>query len=51
MWSIVGASIAAAITYALVSRERRLAGPPDLGWVSNEWVAEHRAHQAANRSG
>ena len=51
MWSLVGLSIAAMITYAVVSRERRLAGPPDLGSVSAQWVAEYRAHQAADRSG
>lgn len=48
MWSIIGLSIAAAIIYAAVSRERRLAGPHNLGSLSAQWVAEHRAHQSAD---
>jgi hypothetical protein len=48
MWSIIGLSIAAAIIYAAVSRERRLAGPHHLGSLSTQWVAEHRAHQWAD---
>jgi len=50
MWTIVGVGIVSAIIYAVVSWERRLAGPHDLGSVSDQWVAEHRAHQAADRS-
>jgi hypothetical protein len=45
MWSIVGVGIVAVIIYALLSRERRLARPHDLGSVSARWIAEHRAHQ------
>lgn len=48
MWSIIGLSIVAVVIYAAVSRERRLAGPHDLGSVSNQWVAEHRAHQSGD---
>ena len=50
MWSFVGVGIAAVIIYALVSRERCLAGPHDLGSVSDQWIAEHRAHQQADGS-
>jgi len=49
MWSIVGLCSAAAIIYTIVSRERQLAGPHDLGSVSAQWIAEHRAHQTADR--
>jgi len=45
MWSIAGVGIVAVIIYALVSRERRLGGPHDLGSVSAQWIAEHRAHE------
>jgi hypothetical protein len=51
MWSLVGLGLAAAIAYAVRARERHLAGPNDLGSVSNQWIAEYRAHQAADRSG
>lgn len=48
MWSIIGLSIAAAIIYAVVWRDRRLAVPHDLGSLSNHWLADHRAHQSAD---
>jgi hypothetical protein len=51
MWSIAGGVIAATIIWLIVSREWRLGGSHDLGSVSEQWVAEHRAHQAADRSG
>jgi hypothetical protein len=36
-------SILALITFAIV-RERRQSVPADLGWVTEEWLAEYRAH-------
>jgi len=45
LW-IVGVSIAAWIIYAVVSwKRRRLNRPRDLGSVSDQWIAEYRAHQ------
>jgi beta-lactamase regulating signal transducer with metallopeptidase domain len=49
LW-IVGVSIAAWIIYAVVSRKRRLNRPRDLGSVSDQWIAEYRAHQPPDRS-
>jgi len=48
--SIVGVSIAAWIIYTVVSRKRRLNRPHDLGSVSDQWIAEYRAHQPPDRS-
>jgi hypothetical protein len=44
MWVIVALSILALSSFA-VHRTRRLGGPSELGWVTERWLAEHRAHQ------
>jgi len=44
MWVIVALSVLALSAFA-VHRTWRQSGPPDLGWVSDRWLAEHRAYQ------
>jgi hypothetical protein len=44
MWVFVGLSVLALGAFAAY-RTRRLTDPSDLGWVTERWLAEHRAHQ------
>jgi hypothetical protein len=45
MMLIIGIGAALIVTTVLVSRFRtpRSANPPNLGWMSEQWLAEHRA--------
>ena len=49
MWVIIALSILAAIIVA-AHRRWRAGSPPDLGSVTDRWLAEHRTHQEG-RSG
>lgn len=48
MWLIIAVSVLGAVE--MVRRTWRAGGPPDLGSVTERWLAEHRAHQQG-RSG
>jgi hypothetical protein len=39
----IGAALIAAIVVMAKLRATRLAAPPNLGWMSEQWLAEHRA--------
>lgn len=43
MWVIAALSVLAFSTFAF-TRTRRVGGPSDLGWVTERWLAEHRAN-------
>jgi hypothetical protein len=43
MWVIGALCVLALCTFA-VRRMWRPAGPSDLGWVTERWLAEHRAN-------
>jgi hypothetical protein len=47
-WIAVSVSVAVAAAVALGFRARRASGL-DHGWVSEHWVAEHRAGQQGDR--
>lgn len=49
MWIAIVATVVAVIGVVVVSRHRRLGRPSDLGSVSEQWMAEHRAGQLENR--
>lgn len=46
MWIIIAAGIAMAVVVALA--HRRAAHESDLGWVTERWLTEYRADQAAD---
>jgi hypothetical protein len=46
VWIVIGLSVLAATLFGIV-RRRRPSGSSDLGWVTEQWLAEHRADQSA----
>jgi hypothetical protein len=44
MWVIVALVVLAVSAFA-VQRMWRQGGPSDLGWVTERWLAEHRAYE------
>jgi hypothetical protein len=46
MWVIIGLSVALSTVILYRYRTRRSSSPPELGWVTERWLAEHRAHQS-----
>jgi hypothetical protein len=46
VWIIIAAGVAA-VVMAAVAR-RRAASDSDLGWVTERWLTEYRADQAAD---
>jgi hypothetical protein len=47
VWIVIGLSVLAATVFGIVRRRRRSGGPSDLGWVTEQWLVEHRADQSA----
>ncbi|HEX2461408.1 MAG TPA: hypothetical protein VHJ58_14785 [Vicinamibacterales bacterium] len=47
VWIIIGLSVLAVAILGIVGR-RRPGSPSDLGWVTEQWLAEHRADQSAS---
>jgi hypothetical protein len=47
VWIVIGLSVLAATVFGIVRRRRRLGGPSDLGWVTEQWLVEHCADQSA----
>ena len=46
IWMGISGLVALAVgVWALLRRARRGAGPPDLGTISGQWLAEYRAHE------
>jgi hypothetical protein len=45
VWIVIGLSVLAVAIFGIV-RRRRPGGPSDLGWVTEQWLAEHRADQS-----
>jgi hypothetical protein len=45
VWVIVGLSVLAVAIFAIVRRWRQ-GSPSDLGWVTEQWLAEHRHDQS-----
>jgi hypothetical protein len=45
MWVIVALGVLALSTF-VVYRRWHPGGPSDLGWVTERWLAEHRAGQS-----
>ncbi|HVH29907.1 MAG TPA: hypothetical protein VM818_24330 [Vicinamibacterales bacterium] len=47
MWVLVAVSVFALGTIGMAAYgTRRTGGPPDVGYVTERWLAEHRAHQS-----
>jgi hypothetical protein len=46
VWIIIGLSVLVLTVFGMV-RSRRPGGRSDLGWVTDEWLAEQRADQSA----
>lgn len=46
MWTIVAGGILVILVVAVI--RRRSANDSDLGWVTERWLAEYRADQAAD---
>jgi hypothetical protein len=46
VWIVIGLSVLAVAIFGIV-RRRRPGSPSDLGWVTEQWLAEHRADQSA----
>jgi hypothetical protein len=46
VWIIIGSSALAVAIFGVVRRRRR-GGPSELGWVTEQWLAEYRADQSA----
>jgi hypothetical protein len=49
-WIVTGLSVLAATVFGIVRRRRRAGGPSDLGWVTEQWLVEHRADQVRRRT-
>ena len=43
MMLIIGAALLVTIIVVTRLRAPRVANPPNLGWMSEQWLAEHRA--------
>jgi len=50
LWIVVGLGLIGAIART-IGRSRRRRRRPDLGFVSHQWVAEHRLSQGLDRQG
>ena len=48
-WSIVALSIMALAILAFARWQRFQGVAPDYGWVSERWLAEHRANASRDR--
>jgi hypothetical protein len=46
MWIVVTAGVA--VVVLAIARRRRAATAPDLGWVTERWLAVYRADQASD---
>ena len=46
VWIVIGLSVLAVAILGIVGR--RPGSPSDLGWVTEQWLAEHRADRSAS---